>query len=238
MRRAREENGQAIVSLFVNPLQFGPSEDFAKYPRREEEDFEMARSVGVDAVFAPSVDEMYGVFDSTIVKVSEVTERWEGQHRPGHFEGVSTVVLKLFNIVGPDRAYFGQKDLQQCATVKQMVQDLKLPIEVKVEPTVRESDGLALSSRNRYLSETERKVAPKIIESLLLLKDSILRGAEPERAIGEASANLTAAGFDIDYLAYVDTITLEPLVKMYSPSSLIFAAKLGKTRLIDNVSVS
>ena len=159
IRAARRRTDAVAVSIFVNPLQFGPSEDLARYPRSTAEDVRLCRAEGVDVVFLPSVEELYPAKFQTTVRVKELTERYEGQARPGHFDGVTTVVAKLFHLIGPDRAFFGQKDYQQVVVVKQMVQDLDLPIDVVVGPTVRAPDGLALSSRNRLLSAPERKAA-------------------------------------------------------------------------------
>lgn len=238
MRKAKEENDYVAVSIFVNPTQFGKNEDFAKYPRDLNRDAELAASAGVDAIFAPEATEIYPSVP-TLIHVPEVTERWEGAFRPGHFDGVATVVLKLFNIVRADRAYFGQKDLQQCLVIRRMVRDLNVPIELRFQPTVREQDGLAMSSRNVYLSEEERKIAPRLGQVLRSLAAGLESGAtkKPEiietLAVGESS--LRAAGFDVDYLALIDLEDLRSTVEPQHPSALVVAAKLGRTRLIDNV---
>lgn len=237
MRRSREEADVSVVSIFVNPLQFGPTEDFARYPRDLDADAEMAESVGVDVVYAPDFLEIYPNSESTIVSVPVVTRLWEGAHRPGHFDGVSTVVAKLFNIVSPDIAFFGRKDFQQCMVIQRMIQDLNMRIRLSIEPTVRESDGLAMSSRNRYLSASERAIASKIFETLSSVRNGLLSGEIVGDKLVEGEQFLTSLGFSIDYLAYVSNTTLAPLSKHDPNSSLIFAGKLGITRLIDNIAV-
>lgn len=238
MRRSREEAEISVISIFVNPLQFGPTEDFSRYPRDLHADAAMAESVGVDFVFAPDVSEIYPNQESTVVAVPEVTTLWEGAHRPGHFDGVSTVVAKLFNIVSPDTAFFGRKDFQQCMVIRRMVQDLNMRIHLSIEPTVREADGLAMSSRNRYLSQEQRAIAPKIFETLNLIKSEIKAGELPGKCLDDGNKLLSDLGFLIDYLAYVSDSTLAPLTNPESASTLIFAGKIGNTRLIDNVAVA
>lgn len=210
-RAAREENDVVVASLFVNPAQFGPKEDLAKYPRDEERDARLAEEAGVDYLFAPAPQEIYPPGFQTWVEVEELSRTLEGAVRPGHFRGVATVCLKLFNIVQADRAYFGQKDAQQVAVIKRMVRDLNVAVDIRVLPTVREEDGLALSSRNAYLSLEEREAA-RVLPQALQTKD-------PE------AARAVLAGFDIDYVEVAD---LEPRV-------LAAAVRVGKTRLIDNV---
>lgn len=238
MRRAREENDYVAVSIFVNPTQFGKNEDFNKYPRNLTRDAEMAASVGVDAIFAPEAAEMYPS-TPTLIRVPEVTERWEGASRPGHFDGVATVVLKLFNIVRAHTAYFGQKDLQQCLVVRRMVQDLNVPIELRFCPTTREQDGLAMSSRNAYLSEEERKTAPRLGEVLRAIERGIANGSIKNEEIPETlslgETSLRDAGFEVDYLALVELEELKATLDPKRPAALVVAAKLGRTRLIDNV---
>lgn len=238
MRRAREENDYVAVSIFVNPTQFGKNEDFTKYPRDLNRDAEMAASVGVDAIFAPEAAEMYPA-TPTLIRVPDVTERWEGAFRPGHFDGVATVVLKLFNIVRADNAYFGQKDLQQCLVVRRMVRDLNVPIELRFQPTTREDDGLAMSSRNAYLNEEERKTAPRLGETLRSIENGLVNGSIEIEKIPETleagKSSLRAVGFDVDYLELVEIEELRPTLDPKLPSALIVAAKLGRTRLIDNV---
>jgi len=238
MKRATEVCDTTVVSLFVNPTQFGKGEDFASYPRTFDHDAKLAQSVGVDILFAPSDDEIYPREAMTVVMVPEVADRWEGEHRPGHFNGVATIVAKLFNIVSPDVAFFGRKDFQQCAVINRMVQDLNFPVRLSIEPTVRESDGLAMSSRNRYLSTSERSLAPKIFETLENSR-SLLKGGEDVRsALASGKEFLEDAGFKVDYYAYVDDNTLAPLTSLQEESTLICAARLGATRLIDNLALS
>jgi pantoate--beta-alanine ligase len=210
-RAAREENDVVVGSLFVNPAQFAPKEDLAKYPRDVERDARLAEEAGVDYLFAPSLEEIYPPGFQTWVEVEELSRPLEGAVRPGHFRGVATVCLKLFNIVGADRAYFGQKDAQQAAVIRRMVRDLNVPLEIRVLPTVRDEDGLAVSSRNAYLSPEEREVARALPQAL--------QTKDPE------AARALLDGFDIDYVEVAD---LEPRV-------LAAAVRVGNTRLIDNV---
>lgn len=238
MRRSREDCEVSVISIFVNPLQFGPNEDFSKYPRDLGADASMAESIGVDVLFAPDVREIYPNRESTIVAVPEVSAHWEGAYRPGHFDGVSTVVAKLFNIVAPDVAFFGRKDFQQCMVIQRMIQDLNMRIKLSVEPTVRESDGLAMSSRNRYLSQEEREVAPQIFATLNQIKEGIQAGVLVDNCLEEGKDALTDLGFNIDYLTYVSDFTLAPLSNLEMESTLLFAGRLGSTRLIDNVAVA
>jgi pantoate--beta-alanine ligase len=210
-RAAREENDLVVASLFVNPAQFGAGEDLEKYPRDEERDARLAEEVGVDILFAPDADELYPPGFQTWVDVEELGRRLEGEYRPGHFRGVATVCLKLFNIVRPNRAYFGQKDAQQVAVIKRMVRDLDHEVRVRVVPTVRDPDGLALSSRNAYLSPEERELALQLPRALAT--------RDPELA--RASLN----GLDVDYVEVAD----------FEPRVLAGAVRVGETRLIDNV---
>jgi pantoate--beta-alanine ligase len=210
-RAAREENDRVVASLFVNPAQFAPDEDFAAYPRDEERDARLAENAGVDILFAPTPDELYPPGFQTWVEVAELGRRLEGEQRPGHFRGVATVCLKLFNIVRPDRAYFGQKDAQQVAVLKQMVRDLDLDVEIRVVPTVRDPDGLALSSRNAYLSPAQRRRA--------LALPRALATRDPARA-RELLAEL-----EVDYVEVAD----------FDPRVLAAAVRVDGTRLIDNV---
>jgi len=237
MRAAAKECEIAVASIFVNPLQFGPNEDFARYPRDLERDAEIAEQSGVHVLFAPGPSEIYPRSEICTISVPEVSQLWEGAHRPGHFDGVATVVAKLFNIVRPNVAYFGRKDFQQCAVVRRMVEDLNFPISISIEPTLREADGLAMSSRNRYLSAEERRLASGIYRSLTNAKSQILSGVEVDSAIREAKLAFEKLGFEVDYFAYVDDSTLAPRSIKSPESTLIVAAKIGKTRLIDNVSV-
>ncbi len=238
MRTSVRENACTVVSLFVNPTQFAPHEDLDKYPRDESRDAELAHSVGVDVLFAPSVTTVYPR-KTTEVRVSGVSERFEGALRPTHFAGVATVVLKLFNMVRPERAYFGLKDLQQCAVVRRMVEDLDVPVELRFLETVREPDGLAMSSRNVYLSPNERAQAPKLYEHLSGLA-RVLR-ANPDASVAKlaegAAAQLSELGFDVQYLQLVDPQTMEPSAIFHPGCRWIVAARLGNIRLIDNVPV-
>lgn len=238
MRRAREATDQVVVSLFVNPTQFGKGEDFERYPRDLERDASLAQNAGVDILFAPEVTEIYPRSVATTVHVPEVTERWEGASRPGHFDGVSTVVAKLFHIVQPRLAFFGQKDLQQCLVIRRMVLDLNMPVGLRFVPTTRELDGLAMSSRNVYLSVEERRVAPRLHETLMRLKEAIgtkdSNTPDCTHQLEQERAYLSSNGFLLDYLEYVSGDTMEPIRIPKPDSALIVAARLGKTRLIDN----
>ena len=243
MRDARVragEKGSVIVSIFVNPLQFGPKEDFSKYPRELEADAVKCRSVGVDAVFAPSPEEMYPADRSLIVLETKLSQVLCGASRPGHFDGVCTVVLKLFNLVQADAAIFGKKDYQQLAIIKRMVRDLNVPIEIIGSQTVREADGLAMSSRNRYLSPEERQQAPAIREALLILKKRFTDGAaNTAMLIDLFRAHLRdhAPLHRIDYIECVDRDSLvvtEPNANALLATAVFF----GNTRLIDNLELS
>lgn len=238
MRRAREANDIVVVSLFVNPTQFGKNEDFDRYPRDLDRDAAMAAEVGVDVLFAPPVEEIYPR-PGSLIQVPEVTERWEGAARPGHFAGVATVVAKLFNIVRPDTAYFGQKDLQQCLVIRRMVDDLNFPLKLEFVPTTRETDGLAMSSRNVYLSETQRAVAPLLFAELsrcaYVFASQASVGTEIDREIERSRLALESSGFDVDYFERVSMTDMSPVRTVVDQSAMIVAARLGKTRLIDNV---
>ncbi len=304
MREARKHADRVAVSLFVNPTQFRPGEDFEKYPRNEDRDFELAQEAGVDIMFAPSVEEMYGnagladddsiapataeprerlfaevlvkadreregaeesysdmpeanpmhplpvgtvgkqdgksrrIAEGTVIHVSGITDRWEGHFRPGHFDGVATVVAKLFNIIRPDVAIFGLKDFQQCQVIRKMVVDLNFPLHLHFEPTVREPDGLAMSSRNRFLSVEERRIAPLLYMNLCQVAESIRQDPREkiiDLRLATNRAALSALGFAVDYLELVDSVTLDPVRNAKSWNRLIVAAKLGSTRLIDNI---
>lgn len=240
MRAAKADCGFVVASLFVNPTQFGPSEDFHRYPRDEERDFALAREAGVDVMFAPSVEEVYPR-KTTVVHVSRVTERWEGAHRPGHFDGVATVVAKLFNMVRPHFAYFGLKDFQQCAVLRRMVEDLDIPVALKLLPTIREPDGLPMSSRNVYLDATSRLRAPMLYEALRNCARRIRAhpadGTIAATATHQAISGLEEAGFKVDYLSLVDAQSLDPLEVPAPDSRVIVAASIGGVRLIDNCPV-
>ena len=231
--RARAgRNGTVIVSIFVNPTQFGPNEDLAKYPRTMEADLEMCSTHGADAVFAPTADEMYPPGDSTFVDETELSRGLCGAQRPGHFRGVCTVVAKLFNIIRPDAAIFGEKDYQQLAIVRRMARDLFFNLEIIGHPTVRESDGLAMSSRNRYLDADERKRAAAFPAAL----STAAQENDPGQIMAKAMALITeGTGSAPQYVELVDAETLAPLAALERPAVLAAAVKIGETRLIDNV---
>lgn len=238
VRMAREGNPNVVVSIFVNPTQFGPKEDFAAYPRDVPRDLKMLESVGADVVFTPSAAEMYPPHFSTWVNVEKVTERLEGAARPGHFRGVATVCNKLFNIVEPTRAYFGQKDAQQCVVIKRMVADLNMNLEIVVAPTVREPDGLAMSSRNVYLSPDERKAAAVLWKSLNLAKEMYSKGERDAGRIRSAMAELIRReplAQNIDYISIADAETLEEQDQVKPPAVVSLVVKIGKPRLLDNI---
>lgn len=233
MREARKRHERVVVSLFVNPLQFGPNEDLSRYPRQEEADFAMAEREGVDVMFCPDPGEVYPRA-STFVRVPEVTDKWEGASRPGHFDGVATIVTKLFNIVRPEAAYFGWKDLQQCLVIRRMVEDLNQPLILRFLDTVREQDGLALSSRNAYLSPEDRAKAPHLYGTLQAIREEIGERRNFDEAIARGRSALERIGFSVDYLEVVRMSDLAPL-RGPGEAAIIVAARLGATRLIDNM---
>ncbi len=236
MRVAKEHSDKLIMSLFVNPMQFGPTEDYEAYPRDTEGDLEKARGVGVDIAFMPSLEEMYPEGCQTAVKVEQVTQHLCGFSRPGHFDGVTTVVTKLFNSTKPHLAVFGQKDYQQLAVISRMVMDLDMDIRIIGVPTVREADGLAMSSRNNYLNAEERKSA-RCLEKSLDLADKLFQdGTTDASVIISAVESLIRnhAFTDIDYITLCDPLTLEDLETLGEESLLALAVRVGKTRLIDN----
>jgi len=235
---AKKRADNVIASIFVNPTQFGAGEDFGRYPRKEADDAKMLEEAGCDLLWAPSVDDMYPEGFATTVSVSGVSDRWEGEARPGHFDGVATVVAKLLLAVRPDIALFGEKDFQQLAVIQRMTADLNIPVEIVGVPTVRELDGLALSSRNVYLSSDERERAVALPNALKIARDAIRAGTEVGLALQQAKQSLVDAGFlRIDYFALVDTATLDPLDESKNDMRLIAAAVIGTTRLIDNLTV-
>lgn len=238
VRRARELADLVVVSIFVNPLQFGAGEDLDRYPRTLESDVAALDGLGVDAVFAPSVDEMYPRGrGGTTVQAGEIGGRYEGASRPGHFDGVLTVVAKLFNIAQPDVALFGQKDAQQVFLVTRMVAELDMPLRIEVVPTVREHDGLALSSRNRYLDETQRQAALVLAESLRAADAAAVQGPSELLAEGVAAFG-DHDGVSLDYFVVVDPETFLPVVEDFRGRALVLvAAIVGSTRLIDNAFV-
>ena len=235
---ARERAERIVASIFVNPTQFGPSEDYSRYPRHEERDSAMLQGAGCDLLWAPRVEEIYPAGFATTVSVSGVSDRWEGEARPGHFDGVATVVAKLLLAVRPDIALFGEKDFQQLAVIRRMVADLGLPVEIVAVPTVREVDGLALSSRNAYLSPDERARAAALPNALKAARAHIVAGGRVGEALRQAKQSLVDAGFlRIDYFALVDASTLEPQDSAQGDMRLIAAAVIGSTRLIDNLAI-
>ncbi len=237
--RAAVASGAAVVaSIFVNPLQFGANEDLSSYPRDEAGDLAALDACGCHLAWLPDVSVMYRPGDVTTIVVAGPAERWECDARPGHFRGVATVCAKLFGQVRPDRAYFGEKDWQQLQVVRRMVADLHLPLEIVGVPTVREPDGLALSSRNRFLTEAERSRAPRLHAVLIATSRVLAAGDAADEALADARGELTQAGFALDYLAMVDGPTLTPLSAARAGSRLIAAARLGSVRLIDNVAVT
>jgi len=245
MRRARDENGFVVATIFVNPTQFDRPDDFQKYPRNLETDLAFCERLGVGAVFAPDAKEMYpGDLHQkkplASVDVAGVSSRLEGEFRPGHFRGVATVVAKLFNIIPADRAYFGEKDAQQLAVIQKMAADLNFPVTVVPVPTVREPDGLAMSSRNQRLTTEQRRVAPLLYQALCEAERLIQNGASSaaeikQVAMAEMSRN---PGFRIQYLEAVDPATFEPLVQITGAVRLVAAVWLGEVRLIDNILVN
>lgn len=237
VREARQLCDVVVVSIFVNPIQFGPNEDFDNYPRTLEQDSQLLAEAGCDIVFAPSVEQMYGKSPRlTNISVSEITEDLCGLQRPGHFDGVAVVVTKLFNIVQPNYAFFGQKDYQQLAVIRQFVRDLNIPLEVIGVPIVRAEDGLALSSRNGYLSEQERKTAPVIYQSLKNAEQALQQGEKLSEVLANIKAALTQAGFVVDYVE-ARTPELQKIDQFNQEIVLFVAAKLGSTRLIDNMQI-
>jgi pantoate--beta-alanine ligase len=237
---ARQRGDRFIASIFVNPMQFGPNEDYAHYPRTPDKDQGMLAQAGCDLMFMPDVAEIYpaGLEHSTRVVVPELSGLLDGEFRPGHFDGVSTVVAKLFNIVQPDIAVFGEKDFQQLAIIRRMVADLCVPIEIIGAPTVRESDGLAMSSRNQYLTAEERKTAPQLHAALMRVAKRIEAAERDFSAIETAEVKtLEKAGFRPDYFTVRDAKTLVPPAKESTQVVVLVAARLGKARLIDNLQI-
>jgi len=235
---ARKRADKVAASIFVNPAQFGPNEDFSRYPRQEEQDLAMLDEAGCDLVWMPSVHDIYPDGFATKVSVSGVSDRWEGEARPGHFEGVATVVAKLLLAVRPDVAVFGEKDFQQLAVIRRMVADLAIPVGIVGVPTVREPDGLARSSRNAYLTAEQRARAVTLPNALKAARDTISGNGSVGSALAQAKQALVNAGFlKIDYVALVDAATLDPLDTPQGEMRLIAAATIGSTRLIDNVAV-
>lgn len=241
VEQSRGDNHYTVVSIFVNPLQFGPQEDLKKYPRTETKDCALLERVGVDVVFIPSADDMYPEGFQTQIHLPALTYLWEGAIRPGHFPGVATVVAKLFQIVQPTHAYFGRKDFQQLRVIQEMVKDLSIPVQIVPCQTIREADGLAFSSRNRYLNAKEREEAVKIHQALYLGRELIQQrimtdGARLTKRLNQVLKTIPKS--QVDYIAAVDPETLVPMAKIKTPVLLIAAVKIGKTRLIDNLLIS
>ena len=238
MRRAREETDVLVVSLFVNPAQFGPGEDFGAYPRDEERDERLAEEESVDVLFAPPVEEVYPEGFDTTVSVGDLTDTLEGdqaQRGPEHFHGVATVVTKLFNMVQPDAAYFGQKDAQQALVIRKLVRDLDIPVEIVVCPTIRDPDGLALSSRNAYLSPEERERALALSRALKAAEATVKGGTVDAAAVvAAARAELDRAGIEPDYLQLRSATDLSAVERVNGSALLAVAARVGRARLIDN----
>jgi pantoate--beta-alanine ligase len=237
VRAAKKICDVVVVSIFVNPIQFGAGEDFESYPRTLEQDSRLLADADCDIIFAPTVEQMYGTQPRlTNISVGEITDDLCGKSRPDHFDGVAVVVTKLFNIVQPDFAFFGQKDYQQLAVIRQLVQDLNMPLEVIGVPIVRAEDGLALSSRNGYLTEEQRAIAPTIYQSLKQAEQQLHEGQALNQVLANISAQLTQAGFVVDYVEARQT-NLQPIAQFDQNLVLFVAAKLGATRLIDNLQV-
>jgi pantoate--beta-alanine ligase len=239
IQAARRQSDYVVVSIFVNPTQFGPAEDFDKYPRPFDDDMQICREQGVDLLFAPDTKEMYPTKNITWVSVEKLTEGLCGRTRPGHFRGVTTVCAKLFNIVQPDAAFFGQKDAQQAVVIRRMVADLNMPLKIQTCPTVREEDGLAVSSRNKYLNEAQRKDAPLLYKSLQKAKHLIGTGVTDSGQIITQMREILAESplLKTEYIEIVGPETLEPLNPVKGPALVALAVRCGPARLIDNILV-
>lgn len=234
VRRARERCAAVAASIFVNPLQFGPSEDLARYPREPDHDRQKLQEAGVDVVFAPDGGAMYPPDFATTVDVGAIATSFEGAIRPGHFRGVATVIAKLLNIVCPDVLFLGQKDAQQAIVLRRMITDLNFPVEIEIVPTVREPDGLALSSRNGYLDAQQRAHAPTLHAALEAVRDALEAGRSKNDAIAAGTAELSTSA-TLEYLDVVDGTTFAPAERLVAPAFVIGAARFGTTRLIDNL---
>lgn len=237
LQLAKEKSDCVVLSIFVNPTQFGPNEDFSRYPRTFEADCILAEKAGVEAIFAPLPEEMYQTNQFFDFSIHELNTHLCGKSRPGHFEGVAQVVNKLFNIIQPDFAFFGKKDIQQCVILKKLVLELDIPVKIILAETVREEDGLALSSRNRFLDANERSIAPEFQKELVSIKAKILESKPIENALQIAKINLEKIGFHVDYIEFVDEANLQPVQLITSGKAYILAGAvfLGQTRLIDNI---
>ena len=240
IKAARRDCDFVVATIFVNPMQFGPNEDFSRYPRTLDSDLQMCRAAGADLVFTPGVDDLYGPHAQTVVSVKDVTRVLEGAHRPGHFDGVSTIVSKLFNITEPDCAYFGQKDYQQQLVIRQMVADLDFAIKIVTCPIIREADGLAMSSRNRYLSAEERLKAAEIYQTLKLAESLASDSPLPPTEIADQMYQRLASidGFEVGYATLCSRTTLLPLSDRSEPAVALIAVRIGATRLIDNMEIN
>lgn len=240
IRTARTECAYVVVSIFVNPTQFGPNEDYSRYPRTLESDQQLCAAVGTDLIFAPTPDIMYPPGSKTFVEVKGLQDVLCGPSRPGHFRGVATVVLKLFNIVGPDLAYFGQKDAQQARIIEQMTTDLNVPVTIRVLPTVREPDGLAMSSRNRYLDPTQRHHAVVLSQALRKAQAMVAAGERTTATVRQAMLEMIAhtPGARVDYVELLDANTLQPSTTIDRPTLVALAVFFGTTRLIDNTTLT
>lgn len=236
---ARRDGCWSVVSIFVNPTQFAPNEDFSRYPRDETGDLALCEKTGVDAVFLPATDEVYPPAAATTVHVRGLGDHLCGPHRPGHFDGVATIVCKLFNMVQPDRAYFGMKDAQQLAIIRRMTADLDLPVAIIGCPTVREPDGLAMSSRNRYLAPDERARALSLYRALSAARSLVEAGERRAAPIEQQMAQIIAAArpTSVDYISIVDAETLQPVADLRGPVTIALAVRFGATRLIDNLTL-
>ncbi len=238
VKKARADNDNVIVSIFVNPTQFGPQEDYTTYPRDIPRDVTMLGTAGTDIVFIPSAADMYPPYFNSWIDIEKITSGLEGESRPGHFRGVATVCNKLFNIIQPTKAYFGQKDAQQCVVIKRMVTDLDMNLDIVVVPTFRESDGLAMSSRNTYLKPNERQAAKVLYRSLNLAKDMWLKGETDAQKIRSAMIDLIHGeplAEKIDYISIAHPETLQEMDKIVPPVLISLAVKIGKPRLLDNI---
>jgi pantoate--beta-alanine ligase len=239
VEEARAHADHVVISIFVNPTQFGPNEDLSAYPRREAADVALLEAAGVAALWAPGVEVMYPEGFASSIHVAGLSEGLDGEWRPGHFDGVATVVAKLFNQVRPDVACFGEKDFQQLAVIRRLVTDLDLDVEIVGVPTRRDTDGLALSSRNAYLGENARAMAVALPEMLVMTGEAVLSGGDVAAALADAERHLVARGFEsVDYVALVDSHSLAPLARLDRPARLLVAARIGGTRLIDNIAVN
>jgi pantoate--beta-alanine ligase len=237
VKAARAAHEHVAASIFVNPTQFGPNEDFLAYPRTEDEDLAKLEDAGCDLVWLPDVATMYPADAATSIHVAGPALRWEGEIRPGHFNGVATVVAKLFGQVRPSAAYFGEKDWQQIQVITRMVADVPLPVRIMPIPTIREADGLALSSRNRFLGPRERAIAPALHKTLASAARALAAGAPVAATLDDARKELRGAGLAPDYFVLVNAKSLEPVTSLMNPARLLAAAKLGPIRLLDNVPV-